>query len=207
MWRHRCRPPLLSVAFLKCWAKRVLTLPSLLQMVFFRMRLVLRGASIGGDSCIGKAVVEGKVHMLSVGVSTFIGRVKIAVHDRVEIGANVCINDGVQILTASHDVRDPAWGRISKPVVIEDYAWIATDSLILPGVRIGRGAVIGAGAVVGKDVPANAVAVGNPLVIREGQRSSNLAYNPVRFLAFQDAWLGKAVSGRMAADPSDAPST
>jgi acetyltransferase-like isoleucine patch superfamily enzyme len=193
MWRHRCRPPLISIAFLKCWAKRVLTLPSLVQMVFSRMRLVLRGASVGGDSCIGKAVVEGKLHMLSVGASTFIGRVKIAVHDRVEIGANVCINDGVQILTASHDVRDPAWKQITKPVVIEDYAWIATGAMILPGVRIGRGAVIGAGAVVGRNVPENAVAVGNPLMIREGQRSPSLVYSPVRLLAFQDAWLGKAL--------------
>lgn len=196
MWRYRCRPPLLSVAFLKCWAKRVLTLPSLLQMVFARMRLVSRGASVGGDSCIGKAVVEGKLDMLSVGDSTFVGRVKIAVHDRVEIGANVCINDGVQILTASHDVRDPAWRQITKPIVIEDYVWIATGAMILPGVRIGRGAVIGAGAVVGKNVPAYAVAIGNPLSIREAQRSPILAYSPVRFLAFQDAWLGKEGSAR-----------
>jgi maltose O-acetyltransferase len=158
------------------------------------MRLGWGGASVGEDSCVGGAEVTGKRNLLRVGRSTFIGCVRIALHDRVEIGSNVCINDGAQILTASHDVRDASWGRISKPVVIEDYAWIATDSLILPGVRIGRGAVIGAGAVVGKDVPANAVAVGNPLVIREGQRSSNLAYNPVRLLAFQDAWLGKVAT-------------
>ena len=54
---------------------------------------------------------------------------------------------------------------------------------------------------------AHAVAAGNPAVVREARRSRDLSYNPVRFLAFQDAWLGKAVSGRMAADPSDAPST
>ena len=191
MWRHRCRPSLLSREFFRAWAKRVLTLPSLLQMVFSRLRLVRRGASVGEDACIGKVEATGKLRMLSVGNATFIGCVRIAVHDRVEIGSNVCINDGVLILTASHSVRDPAWGQVTKPVIIEDYAWIAMGAIVLPGVRIGRGAVVGAGAIVSRDVPAYAVAVGNPATIREGQRARDVAYSPVRFLAFQDAWLGK----------------
>ena len=207
LWRHRCRPALLSREFFKSWAKRVMTLPSLLQMGFARTLLILRGASVGEDSIIGKVEVTGRAELLRVGCSSFIGRAKFAVHDRVEIGSNVCINDGVTILTASHAVDDPAWGQITKPVVIEDYAWIAVGAMILPGVRIGRGAVVGAGAVVSRDVPAHAVAAGNPAVVREARRSRDLSYNPVQFLAFQDAWLGKAVSGRMAADPSDAPST
>jgi len=67
-------------------------------------------------------------------------------HDEVRIGSHVCINDGVVILTASHDVNDPHWRAVTKPVVIDDYAWIATGATILPGVRIGRGAVVGASA-------------------------------------------------------------
>jgi serine acetyltransferase len=193
LWHHRCRPPFLSGDFFQTWAKRVLTLPSMLQMTFSRARLVLRGARIGEDSCIGKAEVTGKAALLTVGRSSFIGRAKIAVHDRVEIGSNVCINDGVTILTASHSVSDPAWGQITKPIIIGDYAWIAMGAIVLPGVRIGRGAVVGAGAVVSRDVPAYAVAVGNPATIREGQRARDVAYSPVRFLAFQDAWLGKTL--------------
>lgn len=191
LWCHRSRPPLFSVDFFKTWAKRVLTAPGLVRMTVSRMRLVRRGASIGEDSCLGNVKVMGKAGLLSVGRSSFIGQVKIAVHDRVEIGSNVCINDWVLILTASHSVTDPMWGQVTRPVVIEDYAWIAVGAMILPGVRIGRGAVVGAGAVVSKDVPAYAVAVGNPAVIRENQRSQILKYTPVRFLAFQDAWLGK----------------
>ena len=112
-------------------------------------------------------------------------------HDTVEIGSCVSINDGVVILTASHDIKDPEWRQVSKPVRIGDFAWIATGATILPGVQIGSGAVIGAAAVVSKDVPAYAAAVGNPAVIRENKRTLELRYNPVRFLAFQDAWLGK----------------
>jgi acetyltransferase-like isoleucine patch superfamily enzyme len=48
------------------------------------------------------------------------------------------------------------------PIVVEDDSDIGVGAIILPGVRIGRGAQIGAGAVVTRDVPAYAVAAGNP---------------------------------------------
>ena len=54
------------------------------------------------------------------------------------------------------------WNIYARPVKIEDGAWIGGGAIILPGVTIGRNAVIGAGAVVTKDIPANAVAVGSP---------------------------------------------
>ena len=47
-------------------------------------------------------------------------------------------------------------------IVVEDDVWIGMNSLILSGVRIGKGAIIGAGAVVAKDIPPYAIAVGNP---------------------------------------------
>ena len=45
---------------------------------------------------------------------------------------------------------------------IEDKAWIGINSTILPGVRIGYGAIVGAGSVVTKDVPPMTVVAGNP---------------------------------------------
>ena len=53
----------------------------------------------------------------------------------------------------------------SKPVNIMDNVWIGADSIILPGVTIGEGAVIAAHSVVTKDVPAMVVAGGNPAQI------------------------------------------
>ena len=50
----------------------------------------------------------------------------------------------------------------SQPVVIEDDVWLGARVIVLPGIRIGRGAVIGAGAIVTKDVPPYAICVGNP---------------------------------------------
>ena len=85
--------------------------------------------------------------------------------NRIIIGNYVMIGPNVTIVTPDH-TRDPEGrrnvGTVSKPVIIEDDAWIGTGAIILPGVRIGRGAIVGAGAVVTKDVPAGTTAVGNP---------------------------------------------
>jgi phosphonate metabolism protein (transferase hexapeptide repeat family) len=60
-----------------------------------------------------------------------------------------------------------AWRR-EQMVTIGHDVWIGHGAIILPGRHVGTGAVIGAGAVVTKDVPAYAVAVGNPArVVRE----------------------------------------
>lgn len=78
------------------------------------------------------------------------------------IGNNVDIAQEVNIWTLQHDYNDPMYKAIGKPVVIEDYAWIASRATILPGVTIGRGAVVASCAVVTKDVPALTVVAGVP---------------------------------------------
>jgi maltose O-acetyltransferase len=89
----------------------------------------------------------------------------------VHIGHHVMIGPVVQIYTAAHhlqaDTRIQGW-EIAKPIVIEDNVWLGGGAILLPGVRIGRNAVVGAGAVVSRSVPANTVVAGNPArVIRE----------------------------------------
>ena len=89
----------------------------------------------------------------------------------VRIGHHVMFGPAVQVFTAAHLLQ--AEGRIqgleiAKPIAIEDNVWIGGGAILLPGVRIGRNAVVGAGAVVTRDVPANTVVAGNPArVIRE----------------------------------------
>lgn len=83
----------------------------------------------------------------------------------VRIGNHVMIGPAVQIYTAAHLLQ--AEGRIqglevAKPIVIEDNVWIGGGAILLPGVSLGRNAVVGAGAVVPKSVSANMVVVGNP---------------------------------------------
>jgi maltose O-acetyltransferase len=91
--------------------------------------------------------------------------------NQVHIGHHVMIGPGVQIYTAAHDLqaesRNQGW-EVATPIMIEDNVWIGGSAILLPGVSIGRNAVVGAGAVVTRSVPANTVVAGNPArVIRE----------------------------------------
>jgi len=77
---------------------------------------------------------------------------------RVSIGNNVHIAGGSYIL--SHTGFRP--DQDGQETVIEDNVRIFVNSVILPGVRIGRNAIVGAGSVVMRDVPPNVVVQGNP---------------------------------------------
>lgn len=70
----------------------------------------------------------------------------------VEIEANVNISEGVLIFSLHHDMSSPTFEASGGPVHIEDHVFIGARAVILPGVTIGRGAVVAAGAVVTKDV-------------------------------------------------------
>ena len=199
LWRRRERLAFLSSEWVRAWAKRFWNLPAVLGCEVRTFKLRRRGAHIGDDVFLSPANIDGTLSKFSVGDESFLGRVSIQVHDRVTIGSRVCINDGATILSASHHIDDPAWSSFSKPVIIEDYVWIAVGAMVLPGVRIGRGAVVGAGAVVSRDVPPFAVAVGSPARVTEGRRDRCLDYSPVASLASYRAWRGieakRAVKG------------
>jgi len=93
----------------------------------------------------------------------------------LKIGNNVDIGQETNIWTLEHDPNDDYHRDVGGDVIIEDYVWIASRVTILPGVRIGRGAVVAAGAVVTKDVPPMAIVGGVPAKII-GQRKSKLLY-------------------------------
>ena len=66
-------------------------------------------------------------------------------------------------------------GRQALPVTIEDRVWIGGGAILLPGVTLGREAIVGAGSVVTRDVPPGARVVGNPA----GADSQGKAQRPV----------------------------
>ena len=137
---------------------------------------------IGDDVYVGhNAILKGyyKGEMI-IGDGTWIGQ-QCFFHSAggLVIGKNVGIGPGVKIITSSH-----AEEGVSKPILhgrldfaavhIEDDADIGTGAIILPGVRIGRGAQIGAGAVVTSDVKPYSVVAGVPAKVirmRPGSRT------------------------------------
>jgi len=87
------------------------------------------------------------------------------------IGSNVMMGPDVLYIEGNHmfdrvDIPMIEQGHYpSKELVIGDDVWIGARVVLLPGVTVGRGAVIGAGAVVTKDVPEYAIVAGNPAKI------------------------------------------
>jgi len=85
----------------------------------------------------------------------------------VEIGPNCLLSPGVQVLSGNHVIDDPDvpirfQGTAYGKVTIGKDCWLGTNVIILPGVTVGRGAVVGAGAVVTKSIPEFSIALGVP---------------------------------------------
>ncbi len=116
---------------------------------------------------------------LSIGRDSVINpRCKLDTRGGISIGNKVSISQEVIILTADHDVTSTDFAGRNRRVVIEDYVWIGTRAIILPGVVIGRGAVIAAGAVVTKDVEPFAIVAGVPAqFIRKRRQDINYIVN------------------------------
>jgi maltose O-acetyltransferase len=151
-----------------------------------------RGAKIETPVFISKCRINGSAANLRISRGSFIGRVTLHLHDRIEIGRNVVINDGALLLTASHDTNSVTFAGIKAPIGLSDFAWVASNAILLPGATIGSGAVVGAGAVIKNTVPAYKIAVGAPARLLERERPHDLGYEPVRLVAAVEAWLGPA---------------
>lgn len=82
----------------------------------------------------------------------------------IEIGNNVVIAHDSKIYTLGHDINDSKFATKGKPVVIEDFVIIFSNALIMPGVRIKKGAVVLPGSVVTKDVEEMQIVGGNPAI-------------------------------------------
>lgn len=138
---------------------------------WFRLRALL--LKISGVRCSASARIISSARIVftnvTIGNDTFIGhQVLITGNDKfkVMIGNNVDLAPRVCILSGSHivDMENPhsAGAGTGGIIIIEDGVWIGGNSTILPGVTIGKKAIIGAGSVVNKDIPAFCIAVGNP---------------------------------------------
>lgn len=119
---------------------------------------VLPGAVIGRDCniCdhvfIENDVVVGDRVTIKCGVQLWDG---LRLEDDVFVGPNVTF-------TNDRFPRNRQYPEKFLPTLVEKGASLGANATILPGVKIGAGAMVGAGAVVTRDVPPNATVVGNP---------------------------------------------
>ena len=133
---------------------------------------------VGNSVYIGhQTIIKGYYrNKMVIGAGTWIGQ-QCFFHSAggLIIGKNVGIGPAVKIITSFHKE-----GSIKKPilhhklefkkVVIEDDCDIGVGSIVLPGVTIGKGALIGAGSVVNKDIPPFSVAYGVPARVKRKRK-------------------------------------
>ncbi len=100
---------------------------------------------------------------VEVGQGTIIGRnAFLDGRDKLKIGNYVDIASDVMIYNSEHDLEAEDFAAIIAPVEIGDFCFIGPRSIILPGIKIGKGAVVAAGAVVTKDVSEFTIVGGVP---------------------------------------------
>ncbi len=94
------------------------------------------------------------------------------------INEGVTIASQVIIWTLHHDYNDPDFATEGEKVEIGDYAWICSRVVILPGVKIGKGAIVASGAIVTKNVPDYAIVGGVPAKIIGERKIKEFNYSP-----------------------------
>lgn len=129
------------------------------------------GVSIGPRSLVqGPLLVTGSGDnpclKLSIGTFSLIsGALHCDIGAPIRIGDRVRIGHNVALLTVDHELGpgDMRSGVTKHgPIEIGDGAWLASHVMVLPGVRIGAGAIVAAGSVVTRDVPDNTLVLGVP---------------------------------------------
>jgi len=125
--------------------------------------LRLFGASVGSAVIIRPGVNIKHPWLFHIGNHSWIGEnVWIDNLVSVHIGNHVCVSQGALLLTGSHNYKDPAFGLITAPIILEDGVWIGARTIVNLGITAGSHAVLAAGAVATKDLDPWTVYQGNP---------------------------------------------
>ena len=123
----------------------------------------LSGMKIGKGSNIHMWARFFEPAGISVGEDTIVGNnVFLDGRASIKIGNHVDVAAEVMIYSSQHDIDDPKFKAVFKPVDIGSYVFIGPRAIILPGVTIGEGAIVAAGAVVSRDVAPFTVVGGVP---------------------------------------------
>ena len=123
---------------------------------------------------------------ITIGEDTIIGdHAFLDGRDKLKIGNHVDIASSVMIYNSEHDLSKDDFSAITAPVEIDDYVFIGPRVTIMPGVKIGKGAVVAGGAVVTKDVDPFTIVGGVPAKLIGERENKNPNYKLGRARLFQ----------------------
>lgn len=147
-----------------------------------RLRLALlrsRGAKIAPQVAMYASVEVRNPNGLTIGNGCSIGpKVLLDARKGLEIGENVTIAYDAIIWTLHHNMNAPDFHTCGAKTTIDAYAWICSRAILLPGVHIGKGAVVASGAVVTKDVEPYTVVGGIPAKPIGKREQNEFSYVP-----------------------------
>lgn len=147
---------------------------------------VLAGVKIGSDVHIHMGTQFFNPSGVKIGTGSRVGQnAFLDGRDDLVIGKYVDIASDVLIFNSEHDINSADFSATTGRVVIEDYVFIGPRAIILPGVKIGYGAVVGAGAVVTKDVGEYKIVGGVPAQVIGERKAKNMHYKLGRARLFQ----------------------
>lgn len=122
----------------------------------------LMGENLGEGSRVAAPLRGAALERLKIGKNVIVvGNLLAMARGGITIEDDAMIAANVQLISNNHDPCN-RWILPCKPVLIQKGAWVGAGATVLPGVSVGRYAIVGAASVVTKDVPDYAVAVGNP---------------------------------------------
>lgn len=146
----------------------------------------LSGMKIGKNATLHMGARFYNPSKITIGEGTIIGdNAFLDGRDKIIIGKHTDIASQVMIYNSEHNLSDVSFKAIEEPVIIGDYCFIGPRVTIMPGVNIGRGAVIAGGAVVTKDVPDLAIVGGVPAKVIGERSLKELKYKLGRPKLFQ----------------------
>ena len=159
------------------WRLFAATTPRWMFNGFRRTILRVFGATVGQGVRINGSARTWLPQNLTIGDDSWIGG-EANLYDvaPIRIGSNAVVSEEAFLCTAGHDITSERFELTTAPIEIGDMAWIGSRAIVLPGRRIGEGAVVAAGAVVTKDVEPWTVVAGNParVIKRREIRSPSL---------------------------------
>ncbi len=153
---------------------------------FRKIFYVIAGMKIGKGSTIHMWANFFDPEGIVIGEDTIIGdHVFLDGRAPLKIGNHVDIASGVMIYNSEHDLESSDFAARTESVEIGDYVFVGPRAIILPGVKVGKGAVIAAGAVVTKDVPDFTIVGGVPAKEIGERKNKNPDYKLGRARLFQ----------------------